>query len=348
MRIPRTPADAAILSAMLLPCLAVASGTYDCNNIVLKGRQWHLKELGGPKSVLQSEELASGFKNTTYTIDICKPLKRENKEINCPNFARGMLSVDAVLSWTFTKTQLVCAVERDVTKDGKADSLMDSWPLAGDLRDYGGKDLNAKWESLSESNSHADSEKEGLRLSMNGGLHKVNNEQRAQKVIVEFICDHDLFGDENLWDPEDHYESVPDKRAEGDDTDGPKNGETQDPTGAPSLQFLKYDRSGTDMDILRLSWRTRFACLDAGDEKTRDPNGHWGFFTWFIIIAFLSTAAYLIFGSWLNYNRYGARGWDLLPHGDTIRDVPYLLKDWMRRVMSTVQGGGSRGGYAAV
>lgn len=64
--------------------------------------------------------------------------------------------------------------------------------------------------------------------------------------------------------------------------------------------------------------------------------------------AFLSTATYLIFGSWLNYNRYGARGWDLLPHGDTIRDVPYLLKDWSRRVVSSVQGGGSRGGYAAV
>lgn len=63
---------------------------------------------------------------------------------------------------------------------------------------------------------------------------------------------------------------------------------------------------------------------------------------------FLGTAAYLIFGSWLNYNRYGARGWDLLPHGDTIRDIPYLLKDWTRRVMNTVQGTGSRGGYSAI
>ena len=63
---------------------------------------------------------------------------------------------------------------------------------------------------------------------------------------------------------------------------------------------------------------------------------------------FLGIASYLIFGSWLNYNRYGARGWDLLPHGDTIRDVPYLFKDWIRKVVSTVQGGGSRGGYSAV
>lgn len=63
---------------------------------------------------------------------------------------------------------------------------------------------------------------------------------------------------------------------------------------------------------------------------------------------FLAIAAYLIFGSWLNYNRYGARGWDLLPHGDTIRDIPYIAKDFARKVMGTVQGGGSRGGYAAV
>ena len=63
---------------------------------------------------------------------------------------------------------------------------------------------------------------------------------------------------------------------------------------------------------------------------------------------FLTIAAYLIFGSWLNYNRYGARGWDLLPHGDTIRDIPYIMSDWGRRVMNTVQGGGSRGGYSAV
>lgn len=63
---------------------------------------------------------------------------------------------------------------------------------------------------------------------------------------------------------------------------------------------------------------------------------------------FLCVAAYLIFGSWLNYNRYGARGWDLLPHGDTIRDVPYIMQDWIRRVVSTLQGGGPRGGYSAV
>ena len=63
---------------------------------------------------------------------------------------------------------------------------------------------------------------------------------------------------------------------------------------------------------------------------------------------FMVIAAYLIFGSWLNYTRYGARGWDLVPHGDTIRDVPYLMKDLLRSVRNSVQGSGTRGGYSAV
>lgn len=67
-----------------------------------------------------------------------------------------------------------------------------------------------------------------------------------------------------------------------------------------------------------------------------------------VVSLFLCIAAYLIFGSWLNYNRYGARGWDLLPHGDTLRDIPYIFKDWVRSVINTLQGSGSRGGYSAV
>lgn len=62
----------------------------------------------------------------------------------------------------------------------------------------------------------------------------------------------------------------------------------------------------------------------------------------------MATAAYLIFGSWINYNRYGARGWEALPHSDTIQDLPYLIKDWGRSVFNTVQSTGTRGGYSAV
>ncbi|KAK6593618.1 hypothetical protein H4I95_11407 [Botrytis cinerea] len=174
--------------------------------------------------------------------------------------------------------------------------------------------------------------------------------KRPQKAIVEFICDANRTGLENLWVPPEPKNKQKDEEKL---KEREKEGNDDEVIGVPgndsSLQFVRLDKDKGDADILRLTWRTKYACEDGpkddGDDK---KSSHWGFFTWFIIVAFLSTAAYLIFGSWLNYNRYGARGWDLLPHGDTIRDVPYLLKDWSRRVLSTVQGGGSRGGYAAV
>ena len=36
-----------------------------------------------------------------------------------------------------------------------------------------------------------------------------------------------------------------------------------------------------------------------------------------------------------------------LPQGP-FTGVPFLLKDWLRRALNTVQGSGSRGGYSAV
>jgi autophagy-related protein 27 len=59
---------------------------------------------------------------------------------------------------------------------------------------------------------------------------------------------------------------------------------------------------------------------------------------------FLSIATYIVYGSWLNYSRYGARGFDAVPHADTLRDIPFIVKDVVRKM----QGGGSRGGYSAV
>merc|ERR1712039_49430 len=97
-----------------------------------------------------------------------------------------------------------------------------------------------------------------------------------------------------------------------------------------SIKFVSFKNEGEDqIKVLRLNWKTKYACEGA---KAAPPppkkTSSWGFFTWFLIIVFLLAAAYIIFGSWLNYNRYGARGWDLIPHGDTIRDLPYIVKDF--------------------
>lgn len=222
-----------------------------------------------------------------------------------------------------------------INKDDKKDFISDAFPIAGELRDQGGGYSDAKWTRLKTSKLDTDAGKEGVRLEIKGGFRTVDGSKKKQKAFVEFICDKSLVGDENLWDPEDKYGDGNTKREEK-------------ASGEPSLQFVDYDKSGKDEDVLTLLWKTKYACEETKKEEDAEKKSHWGFFTWFIIIAFLSTATYLIFGSWLNYNRYGARGWDLLPHGDTIRDVPYLLKDWMRRVLNTLSGPGTRGGYAAV
>jgi len=151
---------------------------------------------------------------------------------------------------------------------------------------------------------------------------------------VEFICDPSLEGNEG--DSTDKAGAAEEKE------DGDKK-----PSEQP-LQFISYDNvEGQKIGTLRLEWRTKYACEKA-ENGGKSKSGGWGFFTWLVIIVFLVVAAYLIFGSWLNYNRYGARGWDLLPHGDTIRDLPYLMKDFVRRVVTTLQGRGSRGAYSAI
>lgn len=262
-------------------------------------------------------------RTTTFTIDICKPLdKGGDSEEQCPRGTR------------------VCAIKQRIKEDGEED-FIEAVPIAGELKAQGGGHMNAKFARLKTSSSHSDSEKEGVRIEMNGGFRTFESgRKRDQKAIVEFVCDKTRTGLENLYDPKEKYDEEKVKREEDDkEEDDPKSS---------SLKFLRYDEGEGEADVLRMEWRTQYACEDSKEEQDAEKGNHWGFFTWFILIAFLSTATYLIFGSWLNYNRYGARGWDLLPHGDTIRDVPYLFKDWMRRVLNTIQGPGSRGGYAAV
>lgn len=237
----------------------------------------------------------------------------------------------------------VCAVEHII--NGDQDTVSEVIPIAGDLKNHAMGDLDAQFERIKSSASHSDTDKEGVRIIMNGGEYN----KRKQRAIVEFICNKDLIGDEGTRAGQGkpavrRTEEEDDNQGDGKKEDGDKGDENSDDTFTSALTFTSYGPDADDkIDILRLQWQTKFACEDA----EQVPKG-WGFFTWFIILAFLGTAAYLVFGSWLNYNRYGARGWDLLPHGDTIRDVPYLLRDWSRRVINTVQGSGSRGGYSAV
>ncbi|KAI2610776.1 autophagy-related protein 27 [Hypoxylon fragiforme] len=345
-------ADATLLLSLLLAPLPTEA-MLNCKAIVADKQRFDLSKLGGPHSVVTSH-ISDGISyNTTYTVDICRPLKKKgdvNKKEQCPNGSR------------------VCAIER------RNDAFDKAIPLAGELQNYGGGPLDSEATRLSTSDSNSDSDKEGVLLVLKGGFFKFDSGyKREQRTIIEFLCDQNRNGTEGEFDPaDDKYEddndtailgmSPLDYRAEGDEGDGgdDNGGEEEPPKDVqlgiendPSLIFKSYAPldENSNVDVLRLTWKSKYACEkreDDGEGEEPQPSAHWGFFTWMVILIFLGTASYLIFGSWLNYNRYGARGWDLLPHGDTIRDIPYLLKDWTRRVLNTMQGTGSRGGYSAV
>ncbi|OAA52851.1 Autophagy-related protein 27 [Cordyceps fumosorosea ARSEF 2679] len=330
-----------------------ASAMLDCTKIVASEHTFDLSKLGGPHSVVTSrlEPITGLHHNRTYTLDVCGNLKKSGdakKTEECPNGTR------------------VCAIKRVIGDN--SDQITEVIPIAGSLENHGGTAFDYDVTRLKTSDSNADSKKEGLRLVLKGGRH----EKREQRAVIEFLCDRNRTGLEGEWEAEDKYESGSGAKRRRDDkeADDAKEGDDKkekgdnDDTSNEEVehQLKKEDASllwesygvEKDADILRLTWHTKYACEKRDDDDVKDPeeppssSSNWGFFTWLIIVGFLGTAAYLIFGSWLNYNRYGARGWDLLPHGDTIRDIPYLLKDWIRRVLNTVQGAGSRGGYSAV
>ncbi|KAL8759326.1 MAG: hypothetical protein Q9199_000857 [Rusavskia elegans] len=328
--------------------------SFDCSSIRDDKQSFDISALGNPISVMTSEDHSPSptMTNTTFTIDICKPLKKAKgipKEEDCPNGT------------------MVCAIRRLINTFENSTSFEDAIPIAGKFTLHGGTELDPEITRLKTSSSASDREKEGFRLALQGPKYPDKNGQK-QKAVIEFLCS------DKAEEKKKAMKRGLVARKDEDDGDGEEDhsatGEVADDGHGGTVKYIDYSMVG-ESKVLSLEWRTKYACEDAakkgGDDKA-SSSGHWGVFTWFIIMSvppfpsrtftefaddgvhsiFLGTAAYLIFGSWLNYNRYSARGWDLLPHSETIRDIPYIFKDWMRRVVNTLQGGGSRGGYSAV
>jgi len=336
-----------------MPAVATAASNSWCNRVVVDGRQYNLEKLGGPHSVVVSNPTGARLHNTTYTLDICKPLVKSGdgpKEEKCPDGTR------------------VCGISRLIGKnDDKVDIVSAVIPIAGDLTEAGGHKFEPKTKLLVP---EAEAGAQGLHVTFNGGTFTFEDGRKHdQRAVVRFVCDEKREGTEGEYEAEDKYDTKTEalglrRREEDSDGDGKKKEFQLGDLEAASLIYDSYgsSKSDSDVDVLSLTWKTKYACASqstdpsdpespgggGNDEAGAPPNNGWGFFTWIVILFFFGTAAYLIFGSWLNYNRYGARGWDLLPHGDSIRDVPFLLKDWLRRALNTVQGSGSRGGYSAV
>ncbi|OAA57639.1 autophagy protein [Niveomyces insectorum RCEF 264] len=357
---PSSPMLLLIAGLAVVASAPPAAAMLSCDRVLADGHMFDFSPLRGPHSVVTAQHTPPTEQNVTYTLDLCGQLKRKGdvpKGEECPNG-----------SWA-------CAIKRWRAADGST-GIGQVIPLAGNLENHGGGPLDYKATRLKTADAHGDAEREGVRLVLQGGRYPLDGPVKArqnQRVVVELVCDPNLEGTEGEWGVEEYEGPGPAMaaaRAAGGvfavaaaaadmtatataaPTPAPNNpvhpGETQltRPDDPPALVFQGYDEHDADgaVGTLRLTWSTKYACENVAGGRRE----HWGFFTWFVILVFLGTAAYLIFGSWLNYNRYGARGWDLVPHSDTLRDVPYLLQDWVRRLINTLQGSGSRGGYSAV
>ncbi|GAA5828680.1 hypothetical protein JCM3766R1_003786 [Sporobolomyces carnicolor] len=106
--------------------------------------------------------------------------------------------------------------------------------------------------------------------------------------------------------------------------------------------------------VLDLEWTTSAACPvskdsppperggdDNGDSEGSDSGG-LGFFGWFFTLIVIGLIAYFGLGAYHNYTTYGATGWDMVPHRDMWRDLPWVVSDLFK------PRGGSRAGYSSL
>ena len=107
---------------------------------------------------------------------------------------------------------------------------------------------------------------------------------------------------------------------------------------------------------LELEWRSKAACKrddsssDAPSDDGEKSSGGGFFHTlgvifWIVVFALL---AYFVLGALYNYQNYGARGADLIPHRDFWREVPALAQDLGSHLFNNVRQSGSRGGYSSL
>ncbi|KAI0911781.1 autophagy-related protein 27 [Ustulina deusta] len=277
-------ADAALVLSLLLAPLPTAA-MFRCAHVVSDGQQFNLEKLGGPHSVVTSLVEGSGMYNTTYTVDICTYLKK-TKSDQCPNSTR------------------VCAIKRLINPGENNDTIEAVTPLAGELANVGGAPLDPQVSRLSKVDPG--SGKEGLRVILKGGFRYMDNVKRKQHTVIDFVCNKDLDGTEGEYDSKDKYEPNPvDARAEGDGNEGEDKDEDENAPpkevqlgieNNPSLVFDRYGPSDSDtnVDILHLTWYSKYVCeskVDDGEDGSggedgdvKKPGSHWGVFTWIVIL----------------------------------------------------------------
>jgi autophagy-related protein 27 len=181
---------------------------------------------------------------------------------------------------------LVCGIVRTWNpgddEDKKNVIVSEAIPIAGHWTQNSGHPLEYKWHRLKS----MDSSQDGLQLELwgkkYGGL--------MQKAVINFECDATRTGNDKP-DKDDKDKSRRDKEDDEDDDDEEKDededkDEDDDKKSDRDLQFVSYgpvDTKDGIMKVLRLNWKTKYAC-EAYEGGKGDASSSWGLFTWFILM----------------------------------------------------------------
>jgi hypothetical protein len=259
------PTLSSYLTLLLALPAATLAATLDCEKIRIDKQDFNLAAIGGPKTVHLQEYDPPSIANTTFTIDICNKLKRDEAIENSKQCPMG--------------TQ-VCGVEEIYDTTDGSHHTFKVQPIAGEFTASHGRALDPRWTRLKGSASNEDVEREGLRLELNGGKYPETKAGKPHKAIVEFLCDAKLTGNEG-------FEDVKEKRAEGgEDNGGDEDITLPDLDKGKSIEFVSFKTEGEDQTkVLRLRWKTKYACEGAeAAPAAPKKSSSWGFFTWFLIM----------------------------------------------------------------
>jgi hypothetical protein len=187
---------------------------------------------------------------------------------------------------------LVCGFQYQYVPDG-SEEIGHAFPIAGlDPLGHGSKD--------SEVTRLKGDGQEGLLVKLAGGEYVDKDKKKKDaRAVIEFQCDPDRSGLEGLASAanessEEEEEEETRRRLvvradEGDkdkdkDKDKEKTGPNDGSDPSRSLQFESFGPADDNSYVLKLKWRTRYACDNYVRDRKGDGSSHWGFFTWLIIM----------------------------------------------------------------
>lgn len=269
----QTAASLAVFSS-----LASALG-FDCKHIKIDNYKYDLSPLGGAHEITHSVSTDDFVTNTTYRLNICNILgdSAHMGDATCgtsknstfgPSRPQETRPAHAITDLS----HLVCGFVNRSPVDGNGD-LTFGFPIVG-LEPLGEGSKDPEVKRLKE----IDAETEGLRVKLAGGSYKGDgNDQKVKKAaaVIEFQCDNERSGLEGLHTL---AEAEPKERRRREEETAPK-------TNSSSLQFKSFALADDDTYVLRLDWRTKYACDNfEGDTDKPSTSNSWGFFTWLIIM----------------------------------------------------------------